>query len=147
MRSDEHGIGPLCDGNLERGFVVRNVTDIDSKKSDTAGPGNGVCARVGEALGSILRISRYHDQQGTWQRLCEYLESFADYLRKIERHPRDVAARTSEARHDTGTDRIAHEAEYDWNGGRRLLGRQGSRRTHCNDHVNFEANQLLGKSR
>ena len=77
-------------------------------KSDTAGFGHGICVRVGEVLSPIVRISRHHDQLGTWQRLFEYLERFSENLRKVDRHPRDIPARSREVRHDTGTHRISY---------------------------------------
>ena len=137
MRGDEHGIGPLFNRHFERGLVVGHVTDIDSMKSDIAGFGKGVCVRIGEVLRSIVRISRHHDQLGTWERLFEYLERFSEDFWKMERHTRDVPARPREVRYQTGGDRIPHETEYDRNSRGRLLGRHGSRRAHRDDHVNL----------
>jgi hypothetical protein len=66
LRADEHGMGPFLDRDLECGFVVGNVTNIDSMKTEISGFGDGVGFDVGEALRPIVWISRDHDQLGTW---------------------------------------------------------------------------------
>lgn len=57
MRADEHGMGPFLDRDLERGFVVGNVTNIGSMKTETSGFGDGVAFGVGEALRPIVDLA------------------------------------------------------------------------------------------
>jgi hypothetical protein len=84
-----------------------------------------------------IRIPKDRDPGKPWDRLLEQLQLFDVELGRHDREPGDVSARVCEACDQAGSDWIGDGGHDDGDGGRGTLGRLGSNRIRCDDHIDF----------
>ncbi len=88
----------------------------------------------------IAHVVKHRNPREIRDQLFEKLDPLRRQLGTEGRHPRDIAARSREAR-DNRT-RVAHRRHDDWNCFGRVFGRSCSRRPPCHDQIELEAHQL-----
>ncbi len=94
---------------------------------------------------SVLGIDQFADTLRAWQQLAQQRQALRVRFRRDERQARDVTARPSEARDESGPHRIRRPIENDRDAACRTLRGQRGVRARRDDDFRFEANQLFGQ--
>src|SRR5438128_332907 len=93
-------------------------------------------------MGRVAWIPQDRDARDRRDRLFEELDVFCAHLDQHASRARQVAARTSEARHEPAGHRVADGYEDDWNRPGRVLGRDSRRRRERHNEIDLKPDEF-----
>lgn len=100
--------------------------------------------RIANSLQIIAGIIATELVMNARRHVSENLQPFAADFRIEVRKPSQIAARAGNASDESLPHRIRYRSEYDWNGRRRFVQLNQSRRSKCQQHVGPCAQQFVG---
>jgi hypothetical protein len=137
---DEKRVDMLSDCQVECAAQVALAPHIKKLSLETEGARRRLCLFPFGWGSRIAHVVKQRNSQETRNQLFEEFNPFRRQPGAEGSHPRNIATRVREARHDGM--RVAHRRHNHWNCSGRVFSRPGGWRSPGHDQVDLETNQL-----